>query len=427
MMAKSNALQVRHTPTEHLPMNWRKIQLSGIGAIVSGSTPKTSVPENWNGEIVWLTPEDLSKKKKYYDSSARFISRAGLRSSSAKLIPPHSVVISSRAPVGYLGIPTVPYTTNQGCKSLVPSNEFNSEFVYYALHNCVSEMMRLGSGTTFTEISRSQLESLKVSVPNDKNEQIAIAAVLSRCDATIQWTRSLIKKLQRIKQGLMQDLLTKGIDEHGNIRSEKTHQFKDSALGRIPVEWEVVPLGKLEDLSLIMGQSPDSKSYNQVGSGIPFLQGNAEFTNKYARPAFFTSEPIKIALPNDILISVRAPVGEVNIAPCKLCIGRGLLALRATGGSLLYYFQVMQYYKARIQSMSKGSTFTAVTKNDVENFLISRVPAPEQDRIAATIEANESSLRAEEEYLRKMTSIKRGLMQDLLSGKVRVTPLMDKV
>lgn len=419
-----------------MPMNWRKVQLSGIGSIVSGATPKTSEPENWNGEIVWLTPEDLSKRKKYYDSSTRYISRVGLRSSSAKLIPPHSVVISSRAPVGYLGIPTVPYATNQGCKSLVPSREFNSEFVYYALHNCVPDMMRLGSGTTFTEISRSQLESLKVSVPNDINEQIAIAAVLSRCDATIHWTLSVIKKLQRIKQGLMQDLLTKGIDKHGNIRSEKTHKFKDSPLGRIPVEWDSVPIGSFARVR--RGASPrpidDPKYFAEGGRGWIRI---ADVTNsyKYLKTTHQYLSPLgeSKSVPvnrGDLIMSICATIGVPIIIDTPSCIHDGFVQLLNYGSTAAteFLFYLLDYNTARLRSINQTGTQGNLNTGIVKSFPV-RIPTEmnEQLTIASRLADIDASIEAESHVFKKLTSVKRGLMQDLLSGKVRVTPLMRKV
>ena len=130
-----------------------------------------------------------------------------------------------------MAIPTVPFCTNQGCKSIVLHNSYHSEFVYHAVTAAVPRLKRLGEGTTFAEISKSSLAKAEVVLPIDKAEQAKIAEVLSTVDRAIEQTEALIAKQQRIRTGLMQDLLTRGIDEHGDLRSEQTHEFKDSPLG----------------------------------------------------------------------------------------------------------------------------------------------------------------------------------------------------
>jgi type I restriction enzyme, S subunit len=225
---------------------WFEKRLDEIGVVYSGSTPSTRGPDYWDGGIVWITPNDLSKlNTPYISSSARTISAKGLNSSSTHLLPPNSIVISSRAPIGYVAIPQVEFCTNQGCKSFDLYDGYSSEFVYYNLIFRIEKLKKVGEGTTFSEISKTALSAIQLPFPELKEEQEQIAAILSRIDQAIEQTEALIAKQQRIKAGLMHDLLTSGIDEHGNIRSEATHEFKDSLLGRIPAEWENITLSEV--------------------------------------------------------------------------------------------------------------------------------------------------------------------------------------
>jgi type I restriction enzyme S subunit len=148
-------------------------------------------------------------------------------------------VISSRAPIGYVAIPTVPFCTNQGCKTIKLKSAFDSIFAYYNVLFNIGKIKNLGEGTTFAEISKAGLSTVELAFPKSYSEQTKIAEILSIVDRALEQTKALIAKQQSIKTGLMQALLTRGIDEHGNLRSEETHAFKDSPLGRIPVEWEV--------------------------------------------------------------------------------------------------------------------------------------------------------------------------------------------
>jgi len=257
-------------------------------------------------------------------------------------------------------------------------------------------------------------------------EQQKIAEILETIDNAIEKTDKIIEKYKRIKQGLMQDLLTKGIDENGNIRSEKTHKFKDSPIGRIPEEWEVVRLGEVGEI--IMGQSPVSALVNQEGNGIPFLQGSAEFGVKYPLPKNWIAKPLKIAPIGSILVSVRAPVGDINVANNVYSIGRGLSAIKINDSKVnnLFIWYNLYFYRNKLVKMSQGSTFEAVGYKELNNFLIPLPPLPEQQRIAEILSQIDQTIEKEERYKEKLQKIKQGLMQDLLTGKVRVNHLVEE-
>lgn len=136
-----------------------------------------------------------------------------------------------------------------------------------------------------------------------------------------------------------------------------------------------------------MGQSPPSSSYNSEGIGLPFLQGKMDFGNIYPSPTKYCSKPIKIAEPNDILISVRAPVGDVNIAPYRLSISRDLAALRFNSKTAyhLFYFYYLQLQKKLLESTGLGTTIKGIVKKDLENLEIPLPPLSEQQKIAEVL------------------------------------------
>ncbi len=171
-----------------------------------------------------------------------------------------------------------------------------------------------------------------------------------------------------------------------------------------------------------MGQSPPSSTYNKEGKGLPFLQGKMEFGDVYPSSIIYCSQPIKIAEPNDILISVRAPVGDVNVAPYKLCIGRGLAAIRfnLNRTSHWFYFYYFQKIKNFLENLGKGSTFKAITKEDLENLKVPYPPLSEQQKIAEILLTFDKKLEIERKEKAKLERIKQGLMDMLLTGKIRV-------
>ena len=157
-----------------------------------------------------------------------------------------------------------------------------------------------------------------------------------------------------------------------------------------------------ECCTIIAGQSPKSKYYNSNGDGLPFFQGKADFGELYPSIRVYCSQPTKIAEKDDILLSVRAPVGPTNLAPCKVCIGRGLTAIRPSEVLLTRYVLLFfRYFEAQLASKGTGTTFKAITQDVVKNLEIPIPPLPEQERIVARIEELFSQLDAGVETLKK--------------------------
>lgn len=157
-----------------------------------------------------------------------------------------------------------------------------------------------------------------------------------------------------------------------------------------------------ECCTIIAGQSPESKYYNSNGDGLPFFQGKADFGELYPSIRVYCSQPTKIAEKDDILLSVRAPVGPTNLAPCKVCIGRGLTAIRPSEVLLTRYVLLFfRYFEVQLASKGTGTTFKAITQDVVKNLEIPIPPLPEQERIVARIEELFSQLDAGVETLKK--------------------------
>ena len=286
-------------------------------------------------------------------------------------------------------------------------------FLFYVLKDSRFRNKIIASMTGTTGRQRATKVSVKnlfIPLPPFPEQQ-KIAEILSTVDQAIEKVDDSIAKTERLKKGLMQELLTKGIGHK---------EFKDTEIGRIPKEWEVVRLKESKEIDLIMGQSPPGKSYNKKGEGLPFIQGKAEFGNMYPSPILWTTQPTKIAEEGDILISVRAPVGDVNICPYRLCIGRGLAAIRIKEGSNIFYFYWFQKEKQRIESIGKGSTFKAITKDELSNIFIPFPSLPEQQKIAEILSTVDKRLELLRNKKEKMERVKKGLMNDLLTGKRRV-------
>ncbi len=210
---KQGAMQELLTGNRRLPgfsKKWELRRLDALASILSGGTPSTTQPEYWGGDVPWCTPTDITALDgcKYLSETSRTITCEGLKASSAEVIPVRSVVMTSRATIGECAINAVPVTTNQGFKSFVPFADVEVEFLYYLLLIQTQAFISLCGGSTFLEIGKTQLAAFEVGWPATKEEQTAIAAILSDMDAELDALKVKLTKARQIKQGMMQELLT---------------------------------------------------------------------------------------------------------------------------------------------------------------------------------------------------------------------------
>ena len=208
---KQAAMQQLLTGQTRLPGfkgEWKVKRLGDVAEIVSGGTPRTSIPSYWDGGVKWCTPTDITGTAgKYLSETERTISQAGLDSCSAQLLPAGTLLLCSRATIGELKIAGCEVCTNQGFKSLIARKDVNNEYLYYLLQTMKPRMVEKAIGSTFLEISKKDTASLEVSLPAF-NEQVAIAAVLSDMDAELAALERRLAKTRAVKQGMMQELLT---------------------------------------------------------------------------------------------------------------------------------------------------------------------------------------------------------------------------
>lgn len=196
--------------------------------------------------------------------------------------------------------------------------------------------------------------------------------------------------------------------------------FRETEIGPIPSEWDVLNLSNEMVADLIMGQSPASSTYNQAGEGTPFMQGKAEFGSVYPNPNKWCTAPSRLAEKDDILMSVRAPVGNVNIAPFKCAMGRGLAAIRAKKGSApLYLFFYLTFSKKRLEDEGTGSIFKAINKGVLENFKIALPEMGEQKNIVVVLFKIQQTIAQQEKIIGKTKELKRSLMHRLFAYGLR--------
>ena len=214
--------------------DWKEYKLGDIGTIVGGATPSTKDSSNYDGNIAWITPKDLSNLNcRYISHGERMISQKGFDDCSCRMLPKNSILFSSRAPIGYVAIAQNALCTNQGFKSIIPNNEIvDSLFLYYLLVYYKPVIENMGSGTTFKEVSGSVMKALTVNIPNiDKQKRIA--AILSSLDDKIELNSRINGNLEQQAQALFKAWFV-------DFEPFKDGKFVDSELGMIPEGWNIV-------------------------------------------------------------------------------------------------------------------------------------------------------------------------------------------
>jgi type I restriction enzyme S subunit len=420
------------------PHDWEVVPIKALGDIKSGGTPSRSVPAYWNGTIPWVTPTELTgMSDKYLHDTRERITQAGLAASAATLLPPGSLLVTTRATIGSVAIASQPVATNQGFKNIVPAADAVSGFYYYCLQTLVPEMLRRAIGSTFQEISKSEFERIAAPRP-PKDEQTAIASILDTVDDAIRQTAAVIEKLKKIKAGLLHNLLTRGIDEDGQLRDPIRYpeQFRDSPLGNVPNEWEVKPLGMLADIRF---SSVDKKSRsgerrvrlcNYIDAyNHEYLTGGESF---FMVATATEAETAKFALRDgDIVVTKDSETPDdigipcvITSQPTDLVCGYHLALIRPDGGRMNSVFLAKQLRHSRMAryfgQVCNGLTRYGLPTSAFSDASILVPPLPEQNAGAGILRGLDARLFEETRSQRKLTLMKQGLMQDLLTGRVRV-------
>ncbi|HRA33003.1 MAG TPA: restriction endonuclease subunit S, partial [Thermomicrobiales bacterium] len=202
-----------------VPAHWDIRKLKFVAEeIVGGSTPSTGAPEYWDGDIVWVTPQDVSASATLVDSK-RHITQRGLEACSSTLMPAGTIVVTSRAPVGNVAFAAIPLTTNQGCKAIIPErSRLDQRYAFRLLQVLKPELQSLAKGTTFTEISTTQIANVKVPVPPVDEQRSLVAVIASETqltDQSIGLAEREIDLIREYRTRLIADVVTGKLDVRG--------------------------------------------------------------------------------------------------------------------------------------------------------------------------------------------------------------------
>jgi len=276
------------------------------------------------------------------------------------------------------------------------------------------KLIKFKPGSEHKRFWISEYSKLSVTFP-PIFEQRKIAEILETVDNAIEKTDKIIEKYKRIKQGLMQDLLTRGIDENGNIRREETHTFKNSPLGRIPEEWDVVRLGDISEI--VYGERLNDLDYLENGNSFVFgTAGLIAKSNKFVGIGETIVLPRKGSINNKFYINPGQKFFVIDTA----------FYLRFDYKKDIYVKYLFIYLnRVNFEFLNEATGVPSLNRNTLKKIFIPLPSLSEQQRISEILSQIDQAIEKEQQYKEKLERLKQGLMQDLLTGKVRVNLLIE--
>lgn len=375
----------------HCP--WSTYHLSDIAEVVGGGTPDTTVPSLWNGDIQWFTPTEVGHQK-YVSKSARTITQLGLQKSSAKKLPAGSILLSSRATIGECSIAQRECTTNQGFQNLIPKNDTNNEFLYYLAQTKKHHFIKYASGSTFLEISNSEIRKTKCTVPGTE-EQTQIAAFLSALDDRISVQNKIISKYETLIKGIYHDFFSKPADYAIKIK-------------------DLIIKGKA-------GGTPSSTVAQYYNGDIPFLsisdmtkQGKyVSYTEKHISKSGIENSSAWIVPSNSLIFSMYASVGLVCINTVPLATSQAMFSMVLKDHRMIeYIYYYLNFFReAKIHRHIETGTQSNINAETVRNIDI-----PFQSnhlKLVETLNSIEKRLNNEKDMLSLLLDLKAYLLSKL--------------
>lgn len=402
--------------------------------IAQGGTPATSVAEYWNGGIPWITPAEMGDDAAthYTSATVRTISAEGLRNSSAELLPVNSVIISSRAPIGYVTINSVEMATNQGCKGIVPCADVHHEFLYFGLLNAKTRLNDIGAGAGFKEISTSSLAAFQIPVPS-LPEQQQIADCLTSLDDLIRAEEGRLAALRAHKTGLMQRLFPAPGQTAPRLRFP---EFRDAG------PWEVKLLGEIyrfkptnswpRDRLKYEGGTIKNIHYGDIHKGlsstfriadevVPFLDEG--LTAAISEEALCGPSDIVFADASEDVADIGKAIEIVDIGDEKLVSGLHTILASQIDRKLIIGFGAYLFasagIRAQIQQRAQGAKVLGISKSQLAEITLAYPKhEPEQQKIADCLTALDDLIRAQGETIAALKAHKTALMQKLFPREV---------
>ncbi len=385
-----------------LPKGWRKVKLGETGLVHSGGTPPTRDENNWNGDIFWLTPSEVTKlSQKRIDSTERQITQKGL--SSTTLLPSNCLIVCTRATIGDCCINIVPMAINQGFKCIQPYKNHSVVFLYYALQLLKQQLIKLSCGNTFGEVQTKDFENIQIPIPTFP-EQKAIASLLETWDTAIEKTEALIAAKSKRFEWLVKTIIESNRkDEWKKANLDEVFSFmKGSGLSKSAITEQ----GRHK--CILYGQlyTTYGEIIEEITARTNSQDGTLSKVGDVLIPASTTTSATDLAnataiLENDILLG-----GDINILRPK----------KENTDANFYAYYLTHYKKEDLAKAGQGITIIHLYNQNIKYIEVDVPPPSEQKSIANTLKTAQREITSLKQLVEKYRAQKRGLMQKLLAG-----------
>ncbi len=393
----------------NVPDLWEIKKLKEISLIIMGQSPPSST---YNTDSEGLPFFQGNADFGYYHPDVKTWCN-----SPKKIADPNDILVSVRAPVGAINIADVESCIGRGLSAVRVKNGYDTKYIYYLLNHFNKVFSRLKQGSTFEAITKEELINFPVLLPGNLKEQKQISSMIYNVDELIFKTQDLIKYLQILKKGLMQRLFTKGI-EHT--------EFKETRVGKIPKSWNVLQLKKIG--RIFTGKTPSTLVDDYWGDDIPFITPG-DITNKhYIRKterfvSFLGANQSKLIPENGICtVCIGSTIGKVALAVKDSIMNQQINSLICDETNDPHYICYAISNRSKYLKTYAGVAAVPIVKKSL--FKLFRIPVPptieEQKSISNILLSIDNNIEIEEEYQNRLKTIKKGLMQGLLTGKKRV-------
>jgi type I restriction enzyme S subunit len=397
--------QYKDTKIGRIPKDWEVKSIGEIAETSSGGTPLRTNSEYYeNGTIPWVKTGELSNK--YLFESDEHITEKAINKSSAKLFPKFSILVAMYgATIGKMSIIMKEMASNQACCALFPNDKIDYEYLYYGLRKRKENLISRGVGGAQPNISQKLIKVFELPIP-PLPEQQKIAQILSTVDEQISTTQTIIDKSKELKKGLMQKLFSEGIGHT---------QFKDTKIGRIPKDWDVVKIMDISD-NLDSKRIPIKSADRANMSGeYPYYgaQGIIDWVNQY----IFDGDYLLVAEDGENVKSQKNDIAF--LVGGKFWVNNHAHVLRCKGD----YSQVfLSYYlnQLNIRKYVSGSAQPKLNKGTLMKIQVVAPSLSEQQKIADILTEADAKIEKEEQEKAQLEQLKKGLMQQLLTGQKRV-------
>lgn len=390
-------------------MEFKKFKLEEIGEVIGGGTPSTKKSEYYGGNIPWITPKDLSNFKEVFISEGeRNITEEGLKNSSARTLPSNTVLMTSRAPIGYLAIAKNEVTTNQGFKSIICNESLVKPlFLYYSLKNDMDKIKSLGTGSTFSEISGKVVKNIEINLPSIEYQTI-IEYILGNFDKKIELNQKIIANLEELSQTLFKRWFVdfEFPDENGNPYKSSGGEMVDSELGEIPRSWKVDVLGNY--IKIKSGKRPKNKVDNKdIENMVPIIGASKimGYTNDY-----IYNEKI-------IIIGRVGTHGVIQRFSTKTWPSDNTFVITSDFESIIYQLLKSIDYI----SLNRGSTQPLLSQKDIKN---TKVAMPSNETLLSKYQQENNHIlkMMDQKNIenQKLTQLRDTLLPKLMSGEIEI-------